>query len=177
MKIILKLTIYFLVMSSIALHLISCANNEQPQQVESTQVFTANVGESVNTMFFSFTVNSANTLDIYNDFVANDNDYKLILVNLTYTNIFSNDIEVADSDFVINYGQNNSESAWPYDAFVEEMMPLKESVAPNETKTYDLLFAVPKSESEFALNYTERYVNESLEQIEGNTYSVEFSIN
>ncbi len=178
MKKIIRLTILLIMLLLITAQLIACAGqkNEEIQEDEEpdVQTITANMGDSLTTMFFDFTLNSANVVSSYEDLVPSDANYKLVLVNLTYTSTFLHDISVKDSDFYLIF--DGEKKAYTYNALTENMMPLEETLSQGEAKTYDLLFAVPSSETEFSLCYNELYSDEEAQHKEGNTFLVNFTL-
>ncbi len=164
-----------------ALQLIACEKQEPEVLEEPQETFTAQLGETNSTMFFDFSINSANAVDYYGDYVVDKDEYKLILAEITYTNTSSGAITIKDSDFVLGYGENNAQKAYCYDAFSTEMIPSEEALATADTKTYTMLFAVPVDETELTISYTELYKStgqneQDSTESQGDTFNVLFTV-
>ncbi len=163
----------------ITLSLSACGSSVE-DEVDSAplepQIITASVGESVSTMFFELTVNSAQSADTYSDFIPGDENYKIVVINVTYTNTTTSDIEMYDSDFVLLLNDAGTETAYVYDAFTDEMMPGSETLKPGQAATYDLLFCVPKETSSFIMMYEEVYSQEGQQKVTGDKYHINISV-
>ncbi|MEG2037207.1 MAG: DUF4352 domain-containing protein [Ruthenibacterium sp.] len=134
----------------------------------------AAVGESLSTMFFDFTVNTAQRVASYEDYAPQQPEPALVLLNITVTNTAQKAVTMYDSDFTLAYGDGAQDFAWIYDAFTDAMQPAEETINAGESRTYDLLFPVPQDKTDFVLRYTETYKEDAGEQTTGETFRVTF---
>ncbi len=151
--------------------LTGCSQQNVQQEVQ-TQTFTYEQNENVTTMFFDLTVNSAQKVQSYEDFILQDENYELVLINITIKNNFASDIIMADSDFTIQYGEQQSDISYAFDALNEKMMPLQQTLSPSQQQEYELLFPVIKGEENIKLCYTDIYIDDEGQETTGDAYCI-----
>ncbi len=167
-----------LIILTISVQLFACTKQEPVQeQAPQSEVVSSQVGEKNATMFFNFTVNSVQNVNIYDDYVVDDGSYKLVLAEITLENAHSEDaITIKDSEFVLCFSELEEEKIWCYDAFTDKMMPTEVNLAQGESVTYDLLFAAPIDKTDGFISYSEAYLMSGAGAVEGDKYNVHFTI-
>ena len=134
------------------------------------------IGRTFSTMFFDYTVNSAESPAEYDGYTAGDGN-KLIVVNVSVKNDFGSTLPMFDTDFVLFWGDgNNGEYSWAVDAFNDKMMPLEWELDNRETATYDMLFEAPADKTEFSLSYLEEYTDRDGNDQTGEWYDAMFTL-
>lgn len=134
------------------------------------------IGDIMHTHQFDFAVN---TVSAYGEEYANyttDLGYRLLVVNTTIINTFSEPISLFDSDFLLAWDDgNNYDYAYPVDAtgtLGKDFFPSQFSLDYGDEITGDLLFEVPAELSDLSLSYME-YDDEADEY---NTFTVYFQV-
>ena len=129
------------------------------------------VGTTLKTSWFDFTVNSAEEADSYADYTAAEGN-KLVVVEVTETNTSSDELPMGTFDFKLDDPADT-------EYYVAAMAPLDSSMMPedfylgaNETVTYTLVFEVPSTSSNFTLVFTEYGIDSSGNESTGDTFKV-----
>lgn len=150
--------------------LAACSNN-------STQSgrTDGDIGRTFDTMFFDYTVVSAESTDEYDGYNPADGN-KLIVVTVKVTNDFGSTLPMYDTDFQLQWGDGDDDYAWAVDAFNDKMMPLEWELANGETATYVMLFEAPAGKTGFSLCYLEKYTDRNGNDQTGDFYSANFTV-
>uniref|UniRef100_UPI004055D56C DUF4352 domain-containing protein n=1 Tax=Acetatifactor sp. TaxID=1872090 RepID=UPI004055D56C len=133
-------------------------------------------GSVMHTYFFNYTVNSAYLCNDYNGYVPADGN-TLLVADITVKNTFSESIEMYDTDFQIQWGDDDNEEAYDFpitfyvDPVSDEQLPGTYELAINEEKTGILVFEVPAGNTDFSISYLELFSDDS----EGDVYFVYFT--
>ncbi len=148
---------------------------------EEVRITEAQACEPLSTMFFSYTVNDAETAKTLADKSTYD-DYCFLVVDLSVANLSDSTISMSDADFWIAWGEGEDEYDAPISAYGEEPVVNDElaqvyEVGIGEEVRGSLVFIVPESEDTFVLHTEDYYsTSESSEPVTGDTYSVTFSM-
>lgn len=141
----------------------------------------ARVGDLIHSYFMDFTVNSAYTTSDYHGHTAPEGR-KVLVVNMTVKNTFSESIPMYDDDFQGQWSTSpeTDEFAWPItegpdggalDTVAEEQFPAEYELAVDESRTGTLVFDVPAEEKDFSVAHLELFDDKS----EGDTFFVYFT--
>ncbi len=137
-----------------------------------------NLGDTMHTEFFDFTVNSAYTCASYEDYIPMDG-HQMLIAELTIKNTFSESIPMFDTDFQIQWSDDADEAYdFPITIYLEagktvgaNMFPDQYELAKKESRTGILAFEVPVGETQFNISYQTVFEDEST----GNMFFVFFS--
>ena len=128
--------------------------------------------QSLSTAFFDFQVNSAQMVSELDDYYPSDENNSFLVVNITIDNTFADDssIPMFDTDFVLSWPALEDQSIFCEDSFATDQLPEEYEIFKGESRTGNLIFVVPSSQTSFTLEYLEIYEDE----FEGNTYKITF---
>lgn len=138
------------------------------------------MGDTMHTYFFDYTVNSAYICDTYEGYTPTDSDKELVVTEITVKNTHNESIEMYDSDFQIQWGDDENLDAYEYpitlnlksgETVGENMLPDVYKMSVNETRTGILVFEVPSGNDDFSISYKEYFDNDT----SGDTFFVYFS--
>ena len=163
MKTFMKRCSIVLAVLMLALALTACSNGKK----------NGGIGDTLSTMFFDYTVVSAESPASYDGYTPADGD-KLVVLSVKVKNDFGSTLPMYDTDFQLQWGDDDF--AWAVDAFNADMMPLQWELADKTTATYDMLFEVPANITEFSLCYLEEYTDRNGKDQTGDFYSVDFTV-
>lgn len=128
------------------------------------------------TAFFDYTVNSGYTTAAYDTFTAEEGKVFLV-VDITITNTQTKSCPMFDTDFQVQWGEDEDPDAfsYPLTAYGEtpngEMLPEEYELAISETRTGKLVYQVPQGYHDFSVSYMEVYDTEET----GDTFFVYFT--
>ena len=132
------------------------------------------IGETMCTSWFDFTVNSAYLCDAFADYKASQGN-ELLVINVTVENTFKEEIPMFDDDFWVQWGSETSDAAYAYP--ITEPISSDQGVLPEsyrldvgDSKTGVLVYEVPAEQPRFAIAYLEV----TSEEEPGNAYVVYF---
>lgn len=133
---------------------------------------TDKMGESLSTAFFDFQVNSATMINELEDYEPSDPNNRFLIVNVTIKNTFKDDtsIPMFDTDFLLRWPDLGDNPLLCEESFASNQLPEEYEIFKGESRTGDLIFIVPSSQTSFTLEYTEIYEDE----FEGNTFKINF---
>lgn len=126
------------------------------------------IKDTMHTEFFDFTVNDAYTCDSYEGYTPAEGN-RLLVVNLTIKNTFSESIEMYDNDFEVEWDDDADDAySWPITYGLKEnetigsdMLPGTYSLSRNESRTGILVYEVPVGFSYFAVVYLTYYADDT----------------
>lgn len=152
---------------------------EEPEVEEESSIggySEGRFGDTMETYFFDYTVNSAYLCEEYNGYEPSDG--KCILVaEVTVKNTFNESIEMYDTDFQIQWNSDDDDAygfpitAYDVDPVSDEQLESTYNLGINEEVTGLLVFEVPTGEKDFSISYLELFDDES----EGDVYFVYFT--
>ncbi|MCL1790917.1 MAG: hypothetical protein FWG40_06100 [Peptococcaceae bacterium] len=124
---------------------------------------TGELNKTYSTKWFDFNVKSIRSADEYGGKETVDG-YRFVVVRVTETNTFKEPIPMFSSDFYLKAAGLSDEDMYPLDAFedVDTMMPDEFNLEVNQTKEYDVVFAIPDDIEEVSFVYVEIDINESV---------------
>ena len=102
------------------------------------------MGDTMHTYFFDYTVNSAYICDTYEGYTPTDSDKELVVTEITVKNTHNESIEMYDSDFQIQWGDDENLDAYEYpitlnlksgETVGENMLPDVYKMSVNENRT------------------------------------------
>lgn len=136
------------------------------------------LGDTMRTYFFDYTVNSAYLCDTFEGYVPTEG-YEILVTELKVTNTDNRNVEMYDSDFQIQWGDNSSD-AFDYcltywdETFSDDVFPGIYTLSPKESRTAFLVFEVPEGHSQFSISYLELFDTDDPDDREGDTFFVYF---
>ena len=137
------------------------------------------MGDTMNTYFFSFSVNSAYRCASLENYTPADG-YELLVAEITVTNTVSDAIEMYDTDFQAQW-DDDADDAFRYPITLgpdnEELDPVMDGQLPavytlnkDESKTGLLVFEIPVGSSDLSISYMEAFSDDTT----GDTFFVFF---
>ncbi len=139
------------------------------------------VGETLKTMFFDITVNSAYKADELNEMKPMDEGNNFAVVNVTVKNTTDEAIPMGGVDFVCRWGTGKEECDYPMSVYSHENLTGEDlseeyTLQKGETVTGNLVYIVPESSTSFQLQTTETYTeSDEGEMKEGETFTIIFN--
>ena len=143
------------------------------------------VQDTMETYFFEFTVNSAYLTNDYAGYTPAEGN-TLLVADITVKNTFQQSIEMYDTDFQAQWGDDAEDAfAIPITTDMEtftELDPIGENQLPGtytlgveEERTGELVYEVPAGHVDFSISYLEQFVDEAGEESTGEVYFVYFT--
>lgn len=118
----------------------------------------AQVGETVSTVLFDFTVSDPETLDSYTGIDIPDGQ-KLVSMNLTVSNTSDQTYTMFAEDFQIQWGEGDSDFGTCLDAVDTSMMPYSYQLEPGQEYTGSMFVFVPNDCTQLTVAYQEMKAN------------------
>ena len=138
------------------------------------QTYEAEQNESLKSEFFEYSVKSAKVVsELPDGSTAEDEDDKILIVEVAVENIFREEIPMFSSDFELVYdGMTDDYDGIPLEeGFLEDQFEDSWDMPKGDSQTGTLLFIVPSGVTEFGLKYLEIWEDD----FEGNTYTIHFT--
>jgi hypothetical protein len=114
---------------------------------------TGTVGTEYRTMWFTFTVDSMETTQSYNDYAASDGN-TLVIAHITETNNSGADQPFGTFDWFVD-DTSLPEYIYPLDPLNDDMMPVEFTLSDGETASYDVVIEYPDNLANPYLMYIE----------------------
>ena len=140
-------------------------------------------GDTMETYFFDFTVNSAYLTSDYAGHTPAEGNV-LLVADITVKNTFQQSIEMYDTDFQVQWDDGDDAYAYPIttdmetytevDPVGENQLPGTYSLAVDEERTGELVYEVPSGFADFSIAYLEQFVDDSGEESTGETFFASF---
>ena len=141
-------------------------------------------GDTMETYFFDFTVNSAYLTSDYAGYTPAEGNV-LLVADITVKNTFQQSFEMYDVDFQAQWDDGDDAYAYPIttdmetytevDPVGEDQLPGTYSLAVDEERTGELVYEVPAGHVDFSISYLEQFVNTDGEESTGEVYFVYFT--
>ena len=141
-------------------------------------------GDTMETFFFDFTVNSAYLTKDYEGYTPAEGN-ALLVADITVKNTNQKSIEMYDTDFQIQWDDGDDAFAYPITINTEtyeELDPVGDSQLPgtytlavDEERTGELVYEVPAGFTDFSIAYLEQFVDEDSNESTGDTFFVYFT--
>lgn len=142
-------------------------------------------GDTMETYFFDFTVNSAYLTEEYAGYTPATEGDMLLVAEVTVKNTFQESIEMYDTDFQLAWGEDEDAYRYPITTDMEtftELDPVGENQLPgtyplavNEERTGELVYEVPTGQKDFSIAYLEMFDDGTEEGDTGDYYFVYFT--
>ena len=143
------------------------------------------VEDTMETYFFEFTVNSAYLTDDYAGYTPAEGN-TLLVADITVKNTFQQSIEMYDTDFQAQWGDDaedafaipittDMETFTEVDPIGENQLPGTYTLAVDEERTGELVYEVPAGHVDFSISYLEQFVDGEGEESTGEVYFVYFT--
>ena len=142
--------------------------------------FEGGISDTMSTLFFDFTVNSAAFTDTYSDITLEEDVF--LVANVTVKNTTDKLVTMFDTDFQAQW-DDDADDAYRFpitydyeDGLLDPMrqFPIEYDLEAGESRTGELVFIVPAGSSEYSISYKEVYTNKDGEEIEGDLFFVFF---
>lgn len=136
------------------------------------------IGDTMHTVFFEYTVNSAYLCDEYEDYVPAEGNVFLV-ADVTVNNPYKTSVSMYDTDFQVQW-DSDAEDAFGYsitayldedEVISEDILPYEYSLRRFESREGLLVFEVPEGEKYFSISYLELFDDET----KGDVFFVYFS--
>ena len=144
------------------------------------------LNDTMHTMFFDFTVTGAYLAEEYEGYQPAEGN-QLLVADITVKNTFRESIEMYDTDFQAQWGEDEDPEACSIpittdpETFTElepvggDQLPGTYPLAVDEERSGQLVYEVPQGYVDFSLSYLELYDDGSEEENTGDTYFVFFT--
>ena len=141
-------------------------------------------GETMETYFFDFTVNEARLVPAYETYTPAEGNVMLV-VDVTVKNTFNKSIEMYDTDFWLEWGEEEDQAALAIttdpdtgvelDPIGENQLPGTYQLGINQEQSGELVFEVPKGFFDFSIWSIEQFDDGTEEGDTGDYYYVYFT--
>lgn len=147
------------------------------------------MGDTMRTVFFDFTVNSAYTCSEYEGYVPSEGNI-LLVVDVTVYNYTASSVEMYDTDFQVQWGSGEADEDFALPVTVPrsvvddvdrypntgiepvgDMLPGVYNIGIAQSQQGLLVFEVPAGETDYSLSYQELFNDDST----GDTFFVYFT--
>lgn len=142
-------------------------------------------GDTMETYFFDFTVNSAYLTEEYAGYTPAAEGDMLLVAEVTVKNTFQESIEMYDTDFQLAWGEDEDAYCYPITTDMEtftELDPVGENQLPgtyplavDEERIGELVYEVPADQKDFSIAYLEMFDDGTEEGDTGDYYFVYFT--
>ena len=142
------------------------------------------IGDTMETFFFDFTVNSVRLTRDYEGYTPADGNV-LLVADITVKNTNRQSIEMYDTDFWAQWGKGDDVLAYPItldaetyetlDPVGDSQLPGTYTLAADEERTGELVYEVPAGFTDFSIAYLEQFVDEDGNESTGDTFFVYFT--
>ena len=143
------------------------------------------VQDTMETYFFEFTVNSAYLTNDYAGYTPAEGN-TLLVADITVKNTFQESIEMYDTDFQAQWGDDaedafaipittDMETFTEVDPIGENQLPGTYTLAVDEERIGELVYEVPAGHVDFSISYLEQFVDGEGEESTGEVYFVYFT--
>ena len=164
----------------VMMSLVACGGKTLPEE-EDGGPHEGEIGGTMETYFFDFTVTNAYCSESYGDYVADDSKTFLV-VNVTVRNTGENAITMYDTDFQARWGDEDEEEySYPItaeysDGLVDAVrqFPEQYDLDGGKSRSGELVFMVPSGRKTYTLEYLELFVDAEGETVEGDLFIVSF---
>lgn len=138
----------------------------------SSTVYTGEIGDTMSTAWFDFTINSAEAYNDYAGYTAAPNR-QLVVVDITIYNTFSSSNPMVDTDFWITWDDTGryADPVASSESISSEFLPGEYDMDPGDEVTGKLLYEVPATFTSFAVNFTEYFASNEF----GDSFAVYFT--
>ena len=135
------------------------------------------LGDTMHTMFFDFSVESAQWIDEVNGYTAGEGN-ALFEAVVKVTNTYGETIPMGTYDFQVQWGGEGEDdyTYQPDEISGDGIMPAEFELADGETVEYRLIGEVPAGSTNLSISYAEYYYTEDGEDGVGDTYFVDFQL-
>lgn len=162
---------------ALAFALTACSISEMGARSQGENQTEGRIGDTLHTIFFDYTVNSAQWVDEVNGYTASEGN-ALLDVELTIKNTFKEEIPMGVYDFQAQWN-DEAEDAFafqPEGVSGDNIMPETFNLKRAETVTYHVIYEVPEGSTDLSISTMDYYTNEKGEEVEGDTYFVFFEL-
>lgn len=129
------------------------------------------VDERAVTEFLEFEVTGTAAYDRYNGVHA-QRDYQLVVVDLSIWNTESYTLPMSRYDFRLQWDEQTEDFAYPLAWYCPAQLPDQYDIPEGEKQTGQLVFQIPKGETDLALGFLEIYENET----QGDAHFIYFTV-
>lgn len=146
--------------------------NEEPETIE------GEVGETMNTMFFDFTVNSPLLAPDIDGQTPSKDGFQFLIVDITVKNTTDSDFSMFGEDFYVYYGTGEEEYAVPRIVDAPDVFLTEDELADvydlnaGESVDGQLIYEVPEGLDFFLLSAEDIYTDQNGEVGYGDFYDV-----
>ena len=142
------------------------------------------IGDTQETYFFDFTINSACLTEEYAGYVPAEGN-TLLVAEVTVKNTDRVSIEMYDTDFQLSWGDGDDAFCYPITTDMEtfeeldpvgpDQLPGTYPLAVDEERTGELVYEVPEGQADFSIAYLELFDDGTEEGETGDAYFVYFT--
>lgn len=156
----------------LALALCSCSGSGKKSGTDTPPA----LGDTVKTIFFDFSVESAQWVDEINGYTPAEGNGLLDTV-IKIKNTSGDELPMGIYDFQAQWGGAGDEDFAFQDESItgDGIMPVEFYMAKNETVEYHVYFDIPAGSTDLSVSYWELYTDKNGEEQEGDTYFVYFT--
>ena len=156
----------------VACSLCACAGNSKEDR------FTGGLKDTLKTLFFDFSVESAQWVDEVEGYTAAEGNALLDTVIKIKNTSDDDELPMSTYDFQAQWGgEGEDDYAYqPEELTGEGIMPVEFTLSKGESVEYHVIFEVPAGSTDLSVSYWELYTDEDGKDVEGDTYFVHFTL-
>lgn len=134
------------------------------------------LGDTFSTRWFDCAAEEAESRESYEGYTAASGN-KLVVVELELKNTFHEAVSMYDTDFQLYWGDcGPDEWAMPLEVFCENQLPREYDLEPGKSREGQLVYEVPREETELTLAFLELIENGTEEGEEGDLFLIRFTV-
>lgn len=126
------------------------------------QIYSGRIGDVMKTIFFDFTVESAQYVESYGEYKP-ASGMVLVDVVISITNTQDYDMPMFNQDFIIQWGEGAQDFSYGHEMSyeLEGVMPYESHIPVGESAKHHLLFEVPEGEKDLSVAFLELFNDET----------------
>ncbi len=136
--------------------------SEQNETDKKEKNYEGRIGDTLETVFFDFSVDSAKFVDSYEGYRASEGN-QLIDAVVSIKNTFPDKLPMFNSDFQIQWGPGDQDFGYGTDELegVSGVMPDSYELGRAEKCQYHIIYEVPAGTTDFSISYLEIFADDS----------------
>lgn len=157
----------------LALALCSCSGTGKKDGADTPPT----LGDTVKTIFFDFSVESAQWVDEINGYTPAEGNALLDTV-IKIKNTSGDGLPMGIYDFQAQWGgEGEDDFAFQSEEITGEgIMPVEFEMKKGETAEYHVYYEIPAGSTDLSISYWEVYTDEDGKEVEGDTFFVHFTL-
>lgn len=162
----------------VALALCACSGGSGSTVGATTDPYNGGLKDTIHTLFFDFSVESAQWVDEINGYTPSEGNALLDTVIKIKNTSSDNALPMTIYDFQAQWGGEGDDdfSFQPEEISGDGIMPVEFTLNKGESVEYHVYYEVPTGSSALSVSYWELYTDKDGNEVDGDTYFVEFTL-